>query len=376
MNRIVKFLIGVAAGLVPLGSVGQTTVDKIDIGSLLNAARTVFEEEQLVGLQAAVFSKGQIQGKLNLGYADLEHLVEVSDETRFEIASLNKTFTALALLMLDAQGRINLDAPVQNLVPEFPQKPEGVITPRLLAGGLGGIRHYADDERTPAYYAAHYEDVISALDVFKDDALAAVPGQTELYSTYGYVLLAAAIQRASGEQYQHYVQNTLLIPLGLENTGFVDVRVPMTNRSRLYSFIDLYTREVSEDLRILPTMDHSAITGGGNMYSSAMDLATFGGVFTAPDFLSESQIDEIYRPHFTVDGTPTQFSDGWVTFGVSQTPRFLFFGGSYPGATAFLTVYPDYDLAIAIVTNTWGANGSNWTVPLLTTLSKILTQQQ
>jgi len=371
----VNVLAGFLVGVVPLYSAAQTTSNKVDIANLLNAARSIYEEENLVGLQAAVFSNGKIQGRLNLGYADLEHLVGVTDNTRFEVASINKTFTGLALLMLDAQGQINLDDPIQNLVPEFPQKPDGVITPRLLSGGLGGIRHYAEDERTPKYYATHYEDVISALDVFKDDTLATVPGKTELYSSYGYVLLAAAIQRASGELYQEFIRNSLLIPLGLENTGFVDVRFPMANRSRQYSFIDPYTREESEELRVLPTMDHSVITGGGNMYSSAIDLAKFGGIFTAPGFLSESQIDEIYQPHLTVDGVPTQFSDGWVTFGISQTPRFLFFGGSYPGATAFLAVYPDFDLAIAIVTNTWGPNGSNWTIPLLTILSESLKQK-
>jgi len=370
--RVLKGIGAITTCFVSFSSFGQADINNVTTGKILDAARSVYEDEQHAGLQAAIFSGGKIQGTLNLGYADLEHFVEVTDETRFEVASLNKTFTGLALLMLAEQGQINLDDAVQKLVPEFPQKPEGVITPRLLAGGLGGIRHYQENERTPEYYATHYEDVISSLDVFKDDPLVTVPGSSELYSSYGYVLLAAAIQRASGEQYQDYIQNSVLDSLALANTGFVDVRVPMNNRSRQYSFSDPYTRELHDELRVLPTMDHSAITGGGNMYSTAIDLATFGGIFTGPGYLSSSLIDEIYQPHYTAEGEPTQFSDGWVTFGISQTPGFLFFGGSYPGTTAFLTVYPDYDLAIAIVTNTWGPSGSNWTLPMLTTLGEIL----
>lgn len=374
LKRMFRILVVVATFFVSFFSFGQTAGDSVDIDKLLNTVASVYEDEQLVGLQAAIFSGGEIRGKLNLGYADVEHLVEVTDETRFEVASLNKTFTGLALLILAEQSQINLDEPIQMLVPEFPEKPDGVVTPRLLAGALGGIRHYEESERTPDYYATHYEDVISALNVFKDDALVTTPGTTEFYSSYGYVLLAAAIQRASGERYQDYIINSVLSPLGLSNTGFVDIRVPLPNRSRQYSFIDPYTREVHDELRILPTMDHSAITGGGNMYSSALDLATFGGNFIAPGFLSGNQIDEIYRPHFTTDGIPTQFSDGWVVFGASQSPRFLFFGGSYPGTTAYLTVYPDQDLAIAIVTNTWGKNGSDWTLPMLAKLSETVGQ--
>lgn len=376
LKTMLRILVVVATCFVAYFSFGQTAGDTVDIAGLLNAAASVYEDEQLVGLQVAIFSGGEIRGKLNLGYADVEHLVAVTDETRFEVASLNKTFTGLALLILAEQGKINLDEPIQMLVPEFPEKSDGVVTPRLLAGALGGIRHYEENERTPDYYATHYEDVISALDVFKNDALVTTPGATEFYSSYGYVLLAAAIQRASGERYQDYISNSVLSPMGLSSTGFVDVRVPMPNRSRHYSFIDPYTREVHDELRILPTMDHSAITGGGNMYSSALDLATFGGNFIAPGLLSDNQIDEIYQPHFTTVGKPTQFSDGWVVLGASQTPRFLFFGGSYPGTTAYLTVYPDQDLAIAIVTNTWGKNGSDWTLPMLAKLSEIVAQQQ
>jgi serine beta-lactamase-like protein LACTB len=193
------------SGWVTFCSFAQTDISEADLAMLLNAAASVYEDERLVGLQAAVFSQNQILGKLNIGYADLEHLVEVSDGTRFEIASLNKTFTSLALLILEGQGQIDLDEAIQKLVPEFPEKPGGIVTPGLLAGGLAGIRHYEENERTPEYYATHYEDVISALEVFKNDALVTVPGKSELYSSYGYVLLAAAIQRASGEKYQDYM---------------------------------------------------------------------------------------------------------------------------------------------------------------------------
>jgi CubicO group peptidase (beta-lactamase class C family) len=342
------------------------------IDKILSVVEQLYSTEQLVGLQAAVYSGGDIVKSLNLGFADLEHKVKVTDSSRFEVASINKTFTGLALLQLEEDGGIDLDRPIQSYVPEFPDKPEGIITGRLLAGALGGIRHYEENERTPAYYSTHYDDVVNALDLFKHDPLIATPGTKENYSSYGYVLLAAAIQQATNVSYQSYIEESLLKPIKLDNTGFVDVRLPMENRSRNYTFIDPYTREVFDELHLLPTMEHSSNTGAGNMYSTATDLAVFGAQFLKPGFLSANVYQQIYEPHFASDGTATQFSDGWVLIGAEMEPRFLFFGGSYPGSTAILAVYPDNELVVAITTNTWGKNGSNWTFPILNSIGEAL----
>ena len=131
----------------------------------------------------------------NLGYADLEHRVPVTNETRFGVASITKAFTGLSLLKLREAGRIDLDAPIQRYVPAFPVKPGGVITPRLLAAHLAGIRHWGQ-ERNAALYARHFDDVNDVLALFKDDTLVAPPGTKASYSSYGYNLIAAAIQSA------------------------------------------------------------------------------------------------------------------------------------------------------------------------------------
>jgi CubicO group peptidase (beta-lactamase class C family) len=84
--------------------------------------------------------------------------VPVTNETRFGVASITKAFTGLALLKLHEVGRIDLDVPIQRYVPAFPVKPGGVITPRLLAAHLAGIRHWGP-ERNAALYARHFDDV-------------------------------------------------------------------------------------------------------------------------------------------------------------------------------------------------------------------------
>lgn len=335
----------------------QPALSPPQVTQMLSVLEDIFTEQQMVGLQGAIFDGQQVHA-INLGYADLEHQVAVTADTRFEVASVTKVFTGLGMILLEASGELDADAPVQRYVPEFPDKPQGEITSHQLAGAMAGIRHY-QDERDEVFYATHYDSVIAALDVFSDDPLVAVPGTQSHYSSYGFNLLAAVIERASGRPFTATISELLLDPMELHNTGFTDVRIPLPHRSRHYSFIDLYSRQVLPTLHVLPTRNHSYNMGGGNMYSTAEDLVSFGRHLLTPGLLSEHVIAQIMAPHMLPDGQPGEFSDGWVMFGNRATPRFLMAGGSYPGTLALLLVFPDLDVVAAMVSNTWGKNGAD-----------------
>ena len=100
----------------------------------------VAERQQLVGYSAAVRQRGELIYRECFGLADLEHEVPVHENTRFLIASVTKSFTGMAVLQLVERGMIDLDAPIQTYVPTFPEKPEGVITPRMLLRTSGTPR--------------------------------------------------------------------------------------------------------------------------------------------------------------------------------------------------------------------------------------------
>ncbi|MCZ6620189.1 MAG: serine hydrolase, partial [Gammaproteobacteria bacterium] len=185
-----------------------------------------------------------------------------------------------------------------------------------------------------------------------------VPGERVVYTSYGYNLLAAILQNAAGKRFQDYIRETIIDPMELKNTGQIDLRFPMENRSRMYSFVDPYSRDVSDRLMVVPTMEHSYNAGGGNLYSTAEDLAVFGAKFITPGFLSERIYQQIYTPHQTSRGEPTWFSDGWVLIALTEDPASLISAGSYPGVQAMLRVYPDEAMVIVLLTNTWGKKGS------------------
>ena len=157
------------------------------------------EDQGLPGLavtiavgQTVVYSKG-------FGYADLEQSVAVvPSKTRFRVGSTAKSMTAVALGQLVEAGKLDLDAPIQQYLPDYPVKEKGAVTTRQLAGHIAGVRSYEGNEML---ISKSYNSVSAALEIFKDDPLLSTPGSTFAYSSYGFNLISAVIESASGEDY-------------------------------------------------------------------------------------------------------------------------------------------------------------------------------
>ena len=138
----------------------------------------------------------------------------------YRLGSIAKTVTATAVLQLAEKGKLDLDAPVQRYVPSFPVKP-WPLTCRQLLAHLGGVRWYEGGEMESTQ---HYRSVTDALAMFKDDPLAFEPGTAFLYTSYGYNLLGAAVEGASGASYVEYVRRNVFAPAGMERALSPPVR--------------------------------------------------------------------------------------------------------------------------------------------------------
>ena len=340
--------------------------------ALREALADIHRRQRNIGLSAIVVLGGETVLAENLGYADLEHRVPVTGETRFGVASITKAFTGLSLLKLHEAGRIDLDVPIQRYVPSFPVKPSGVITPRLLAAHLAGIRHWGA-ERNAALYARHFDDINDVLTLFKDDTLIAPVGTKASYSSYGYNLIAAGIQSAAGMKYQDYVKREIIARLDLRNTGFDDVRRVLPHRARRYSYFEPWTFAIdSNAVYRVPDWDYSHNMAGGNMYSTAADLAKLGRAVMRPGLLSKESLDLLYRRP-SVGSVQATMSFGFYLSDSTATHRLLNIGGSNAGLQAGLFVYPDDDLVIVVLSNTWGigSNSGEMNGLLLTRLAAI-----
>lgn len=182
------------------------------------AVQSEMDRQQAVGVAIGVIREGQVVYVRGYGFEDREARIPVTSRTLFRWASISKTLTAVAAMQLVERGQLDLDADVRRYVPEFPDK-GAVITSRQLLCHQGGIVHYSNGRvvRTRRKYdAAHpFEDVVTALDRFKESPLVAAPGTKFSYTTHGYMLLAAVVQRAGKEKFADQIRRRIAGPLGL-----------------------------------------------------------------------------------------------------------------------------------------------------------------
>lgn len=293
------------------------------------------------GLAVAVAIDGKLVYAEGFGYADLEQRVPAWPTTKFRIGSISKPLTAAALMQLVEEGKVDLDAPVQKYVPSFPDK-GAKITSRMLAGHLAGIRHYKDDE---FLISRHYDSVLEGLKIFENDPLVSPPGTKFNYSSYGFNLLSAVIESASGENFVSYMQNYVFTPLGLIDTLADQNRPIIEERSRFYS------REKDGPLENAPYVDNSYKWAGGGFLSTAEDLVRFGSALLQPGFLKESSLQLLFTSQRTTSGEETGYGMGWGIRKAASGKRIYEHAGGSVGGSCQVILYPDSHLVVALVTN-------------------------
>lgn len=301
----------------------------------------VMEESGTPGMSVAVGIDGRVVWSEGFGYADVEHRVPVWEETKFRIGSVSKPLTAAAIGLLLEGGKLDLDAPVQQYVPSFPEK-RWPITTRLVAGHIAGVRHYRGDEN---YSSRRYATVLEGLEIFQDDTLLFEPGSRYSYSSYGWNLLSAVVEGASGEEFLPYMQENVFDRLGMVHTVAEHTDSIIPHRT------GYYLRRRDGAVVNAPFVDNSYKWAGGGFISTPEDLVRFGFAHLRDDFLNPETITELWTPQRLTDGRSTGYGIGWgASLEDGRFTRASHGGGSVGGTTSFM-VLPQENAVIAIVGN-------------------------
>lgn len=275
------------------------------------------------------------------GFSDLNSGRAVTPETKFRIGSVSKTLTATALGLLLAEGKLNLDADVRQYVPEFPDK-GSTITLRQLAVHQSGIRHYRGNE---VLNLRSYKNVLEALTIFAADPLLAKPGTTHSYSSYGYVLLSAAMERAAGLPFLTLIRDNVLIPLQMTQTK------PEVGGRLLPGQATGYVRGTDGKAQVAPKDDLSAIWAAGGFVSMAGDLLKFARAYLNGRFLRQETLDLLWTPPTLGDGTKAGGGFGWQVARTPKGRRLLVAGGNSIGGTTVVFVVPEERVVVVFMTN-------------------------
>jgi CubicO group peptidase (beta-lactamase class C family) len=308
-------------------------------------ARALRDGQQLPGLAITVSIGRSVIWREGVGFADLNEKVEATPETRFRIGSVSKLLTAVLLMRLAQDGLLQLDSRVGQYV-TLPE-PLASISFRHLAGHLGGVRHYRGNEFLTT---THFATLSDALAVFVDDSLIAAPGSRYAYSSYGYNLIGSALEAMTATPFPDLLRQHVLAPLGMGATVPDQPGAMIPDRARLYTVSPGGVTEAPSD-------DLSGRWPSGGFLSSTDDLARLGRSVLAPGFLSAQSLAVMLTPQRLTSGDVTRVGIGWRISTDSSGRRYLHHGGSSNGGAAFLLVYPEAQLVVAIASNAfaqWG----------------------
>lgn len=297
------------------------------------------DETGVNGMQICVSQGGKVEWSSAMGFANVEKKIPTTTQTRFRINSISKAMTSAALVKLASEGKLDLDALVQKYVPGFPVKKYPVTT-RQLAGHLAGIRDYNENDLSDFIRTEHYANAMEALNAFKNDTLLFEPGTQFHYSTYGWNLIGAVIEGASGQHYLDYMKKNVWEPFGLSSTCGDDVTATIPNRSTFY---DLTGQP--NDLG-----DLSYKYAGGGLLSTAEDLVKFGNELLHGGLSTERQ-KLLFSSQKLKDGSETGYGIGWYIGKDRNGHRIWYHAGDSFSSSSWLVIYPDKDLVIAFLAN-------------------------
>jgi len=316
--------------------------------SSLKEARTLIEEmvmeEDIVGLAISISLGDSLIWSEGFGHSDLEQQTAISpSETHFRIASISKPITATILGRLHEEEILDVDQSLYSYVPDFPKKKYD-FTLRQLAMHRAGIRHYKrfEGENTKPL------SIEEGLQKFRKSKLRFEPGTEYLYSSYGYNLLGVAMEKAAGKPFEQLMAEYVTAPLQLSHTLADDAQYKGIQTSGFFTSNGKGRVKQAEKVNMYMKLPC------GGMLSTSEDLVSFGNAYIYQRILKEQTQTDLLNDSPLPNGETTGYGMGW---GVStdKKGRFLIsHTGGNTGSVCRLVVYPEQQLSIAIVSNTFG----------------------
>lgn len=296
-------------------------------------------KQKYVGVSIG-FIEGDYMWTEGFGLADIERQVPMTAQSVHRLASISKSMTAVGVVLLVQAGKIDLDAEVQTYVPSFPKK-KWPVTVRQLLGHISGISHYKNFE-TESNHTKRFTTE-EALAIFQDWDLLFEPGSGYRYTTYGYNLLGAVIEGATGQSYREYMTENVWEPLGMTSTRTDDVRDIIPNR------VAGYKRENGAFYNCRPVSTTMKFGGGGTV-STVGDILRYARGLMDNELFEKHWLDSMWTPMTTDSGYQTSYGMGWR---ISYDSRYyeVYHGGSQDGTRTFLWLIPSKKLAIAVLCN-------------------------
>jgi len=320
----------------PIWTLDQSTREKIDnlFSSFTNSTP---------GVALAIYHGKEVAYANGYGMSNLEHNVPITPSSIFHIASISKQFTAMCIALLQDDGVLNVDDPVQTYVPDLPTY-DHPITVRHLIHHSSGIR----DQWVLLHMAGWREDdLITEADCFelikRQRELNFTPNDQYMYSNSGYTLLAMIVKAASGLSLREFAHQRIFAPLGMTRTHFHDDHTEIVpGRTQAYEPRDGGGYHIS-----VPPFD---VVGTTSLHTTVEDFAKWNGHFDAPSICSADVLRVVQSPGTFNDGREMTYAWGLEIDEWHQQRRVGHNGADHGYRSSFFRL-PDLDFGIAIFAN-------------------------
>jgi CubicO group peptidase (beta-lactamase class C family) len=292
------------------------------------------------GAAVTVMQHGKLVIEKGYGLANLEYDVPVTPETVYHVASVSKQFTAMALVLLEADGKLSLENDVHKYLPELPDYGQPV-TLRQLLQHTSGIR---DQWQTLGIAGWRLDDVITQKQIlrllFRQKELNFAPGTRHLYSNGGYTLAAEVVARVSGKPFPAFCQERLFGPLGMTRTHIHDDHRRIVH-DRAYSY-----EKTAEGYQASPL--NYANAGATSLFTTASDLVRWLDNFREPKVGGRAAVERLQEQAVLADGKKIDYALG-LSLGKFQGRKTISHGGGDAGYRSFVLWVPELELGVAVV---------------------------
>jgi CubicO group peptidase (beta-lactamase class C family) len=278
------------------------------------------------------------------GQADEENNIPNTPQTRFRIGSNTKQFTAMAILLLQERGKLHVQDSVCRYVPDCPSDWQPITIHNLLTH-TSGIPDYINSPDFPPLIGtpATPEQLVAR---FKNQPLLFPPGDHWQYSNSGYTLLGYIIERVSGESYAQFLQDNILEPLHLDNTGY-DSNNPQPPE-HANGYLSAHNKPVY--------LDMSEFYAAGALYSTVEDLYRWDQALLSDELVSQQVMDAMFTPYIPCPSGGCALSSdigygyGWFIANESNH-RLIYHWGHIDGFFTSNSFYPQDQVIVVVLSN-------------------------
>ncbi len=322
--------------------IAQTKAEKID------EVMSLYSEYGQFNGSILVAEKGKVIYKKGFGLANMEWNIPNQPNTKHRLGSITKQFTAMLIIQLVEQGKLELDVPITKYLSDYPKMTGDQITIHHLLTHTAGIPNYTSFSNFYNQHSRNHFEPEEFVRVFADSTLHFTPGEKFEYSNSGYFLLGYIIEKVSGKSYEQMLQDNIFTPLKMNDTGYDHHKTIIQNRASGYEKYGISYNNAAY-------LDMSLPYAAGSMYSTTEDLYLWDRALYNNQLVSEKYKDLIFTPH--IKAGKRNYGYGWsvgyeLTGIAKDSVNMIEHGGGINGFNTNIARIPQDQHLIVLLNNT------------------------